>query len=214
MFRRHRVATLAAIAATAALALAGCSSPGADGSSTPASSDSSGSFPVTIQSALGDVTIDSAPQRIVTLGWSSNDALLSMGIAPVGMEKQAYGGDDDGVLPWTKDALDAMGAAEPTMITSSDEPAYEEIQALKPDLILAVYSGITQDQYDLLTQIAPTVAYSDAPWSTPWRSEKPPPAGIPQRSAHAAKGPASSDALSNAGKASRLRGRRFFLLFI
>lgn len=169
MFRRHRVATLAAIAATAALALAGCSSPAADGSSTPATSDSSGSFPVTVQSALGDVTIESAPERIVTLGWSSNDALLSMGITPVGMEKQSYGGDENGVLPWTKDAITALGTAEPTMITASDEPAYEEIQALEPDLILAVYSGITQDQYDLLSQIAPTVAYPDAPWSTPWR---------------------------------------------
>ncbi|ARJ05670.1 periplasmic binding protein [Cnuibacter physcomitrellae] len=169
MFRRHRVATLAAIAATAALALAGCSSSSGSDSSTAPASDSSGSFPVTVQSALGDVTIESAPERIVTLGWGSNDALLSMGIAPVGMAKQSYGGDENGVLPWTQEAIDSLGAAEPTMITESDEPAYEEIQALKPDLILAVYSGLTQDQYDLLSQIAPTVAYPDAPWSTPWR---------------------------------------------
>jgi len=169
MFRRHRVASLAAVAAVAALALAGCSSSASSTTSTTPSSDSSAAFPVTIQSSLGDVTIDSAPERIVTLGWSSNDALLAMGIVPVGMAKQAYGGDENSVLPWTQDAIDKLGAAEPTMITASDEPAYEEIQALKPDLILAVYSGITQDQYDLLSQIAPTVAYPDAAWSTPWR---------------------------------------------
>jgi iron complex transport system substrate-binding protein len=32
-----------------------------------------------------------------------------------------------------------------------------------------VYSGISESDYDLLSQIAPTVPYPDAAWSTPWR---------------------------------------------
>ncbi len=36
-------------------------------------------------------------------------------------------------------------------------------------MIIAAYSGITEDQYALLSAIAPTVAYSGAPWSTPWQ---------------------------------------------
>jgi iron complex transport system substrate-binding protein len=48
---------------------------------------------------------------------------------------------------------------------------YEKIAALNPDLILALYSGLTQDQYDLLTEIAPTVAqpaeYVD--YGIPWQ---------------------------------------------
>ncbi|MBU4214047.1 MAG: ABC transporter substrate-binding protein, partial [Actinobacteria bacterium] len=39
----------------------------------------------------------------------------------------------------------------------------------KPDVILAPYSGITAEQYQLLSQIAPTVAYTGAAWTTPWR---------------------------------------------
>ena len=34
---------------------------------------------------------------------------------------------------------------------------------------MANYSGITEADYERLPQIAPTVAYPDEPWSTPWR---------------------------------------------
>jgi len=36
-------------------------------------------------------------------------------------------------------------------------------------VILAQYSGLTQEQYDTLSAIAPVVGYPDEPWSTPWR---------------------------------------------
>ena len=36
-------------------------------------------------------------------------------------------------------------------------------------MILAPFSGITAEQYDLLADIAPTVAYQGQPWTTPWR---------------------------------------------
>ena len=86
------------------------------------------------------------------------------------MEKKAYGGDKNGVLPWIAAKLKDLGAKTPTMITETkDAPAYEEILAVKPDLILATYSGITKAQYKLLSDIAPTVAYPDKPWSTPWK---------------------------------------------
>src|SRR5690606_28625694 len=40
-----------------------------------------------------------------------------------------------------------------------------------PDVILAAYSGITQEDYDILTEIAPVVAYPTAPWTTTWREQ-------------------------------------------
>jgi iron complex transport system substrate-binding protein len=46
---------------------------------------------------------------------------------------------------------------------------YEEFAEVKPDVILANYSGLTQQQYDTLSKIAPTVGYPDQPWATPWR---------------------------------------------
>lgn len=46
---------------------------------------------------------------------------------------------------------------------------YSAIAAAEPDLILVVYSGITDQEYALLSDIAPTVAYPDEAWATPWR---------------------------------------------
>jgi len=48
---------------------------------------------------------------------------------------------------------------------------YEAILALEPDLISAVYSGITQEEYDILAQIAPTIAQADdyVDFGMPWQ---------------------------------------------
>jgi len=125
---------------------------------------------VTIEHAFGETVVPANPKRVVTLGWGSSEAALALGVVPVAMEKKAYGGDENGVLPWIADKLEELGAKTPTMITETKEaPAYEEILAVKPDLILATYSGITKAQYTLLSDIAPTVAYPDKAWSTPWR---------------------------------------------
>src|SRR5690606_33492650 len=52
---------------------------------------------------------------------------------------------------------------------AGDDLPFEAISTADPDVILAHYSGITQEQYDTLSQIAPVVAYPDEAWSTPWR---------------------------------------------
>ncbi len=159
--------TLLATATVSLFALSGCS-PASD-TESPAPQAESGSFPVAIEHAFGETEIDAAPERVVTLGWGSTDAAVALGVAPVGMEAQSYGGDENGVLPWVAEALEDLDAEKPAMIPSStEEPAYEQIAEQAPDLILAVYSGITEEQYDLLSEIAPTVAYPDAPWATPW----------------------------------------------
>ncbi|WP_258304931.1 ABC transporter substrate-binding protein, partial [Escherichia coli] len=46
---------------------------------------------------------------------------------------------------------------------------FEAVAAVDPDVILAAYSGLTQSDYDTLSQIAPVVAYPDSPWTTDWR---------------------------------------------
>lgn len=154
------VAIVAAVLAPA-LALSGCAAP-----DTPTASSTG----VTIEHAFGETTVPANPKRVVTLGWGSSEAALALGVVPVAMEKKAYGGDKNGVLPWIADKLEDLGAKTPTMITETKEaPAYEEILAVKPDLILASYSGITKAQYTLLSDIAPTIAYPDKAWSTPWR---------------------------------------------
>jgi len=161
----------AAATAAALLALTACGSSGtADETATTTAAASSGDFePVTIEHAFGSTEITERPENVVTLGWGSAEAAIALGVVPVGIEAQTYAADDNGQLPWVAEALEEAGA-EPTMIPASvEEPAYEEIGALAPDVILAPYSGITAEQYELLSEIAPTVAYPDEPWTTPWR---------------------------------------------
>ncbi|HEY8577333.1 MAG TPA: iron-siderophore ABC transporter substrate-binding protein [Devosia sp.] len=126
-------------------------------------------FPVTIEHAYGETTIPAKPERIVTWGWSNEDVVIALGQVPVGMPFQSYGGGDNGVHVWVEEALIAAGAEMPTILPASSEPPIEQIAALQPNIIIAAYSGITQDQYDILSGVAPTVAYLGAPWSTPWQ---------------------------------------------
>ena len=170
MHARRTLAAIAAAAATA-LALAGCAG-GADPASGAGASTSASdaAFPVTIEHAFGETEIDAAPERVATWGWGSTEAALALGVVPVAIAQQSYGANEDGVLPWVADELDELGAETPTILTDDGEaPPYEELIEAAPDVILAPYSGITEEQYELLSEIAPTVAYPDAPWTTPWR---------------------------------------------
>lgn len=126
-------------------------------------------FPVTITHVYGDTVIPAQPERIVTWGWASHDAMLALGVVPVGIPYFSYGGDENGILSWDKAKIAELGVEMPAILDNSGSPPIEQIAALKPDLIIAVYSGITQEEYNLLSAIAPVVAYRDAPWGTPWR---------------------------------------------
>lgn len=127
------------------------------------------SFPVTIAHAHGETTIEAEPHRVVTWGWSNEDVVIALGVIPVGMPFQSYGGGENGIHEWVEEALAAAGAETPTILPAANEPPIEQIAALNPDVIIAAYSGITEDQYEILSGIAPTVAYIGAPWSTSWQ---------------------------------------------
>lgn len=148
------------------------SSTAASGSTEASGSSSTTSgFPVTITHAFGQTTIDSAPERVASWGWGSADAALALGVVPVAMAQQTYGGNAEGVLPWVADKLTELGAATPALLPNNGTDApIEQILAAKPDVLLAQYSGLTQVEYDRLTQAGvKVIAYPDKPWSTPWR---------------------------------------------
>jgi iron complex transport system substrate-binding protein len=129
-----------------------------------------GSFEaVTIDHAFGSTEITGEPRKVVALGWGSADAAIALGVVPVAIEEQSYGATENGLMPWVETAVEEQGADLPEMLTTGESPAFQEIDEADPDLILATYSGITEADYEKLTQIAPTVAYPDQPWSTPWR---------------------------------------------
>ena len=156
-----------AVAVAASLAACGSTSePAAESTATPGTKRA---FPVSIEHAFGATEIPEEPQRVVTWGWGSTDAAVALGVVPVAMPFQSYGGDADGVLPWVRERLEQEGHEIPEVLPDVQEPPIEAIAAAEPDLILAPYSGITEDQYELLSQVAPTVAYPEEPWATPWR---------------------------------------------
>ncbi|CAM3455701.1 iron-siderophore ABC transporter substrate-binding protein [Isoptericola cucumis] len=164
---------LATSAAAISLTLLATSCASDDGTTSAGGADggagAGGAFePVTISHALGEAEITEKPERIVTLGQGSAETAIALGTVPVGIEEYPWGADDTGYLPWIHEAVEAEGAELPEQFTGGTELDVEAVLELEPDLILAPWSGLTQDQYDLLADIAPTIAYPEQPWTIEW----------------------------------------------
>jgi iron complex transport system substrate-binding protein len=135
-----------------------------------ASADDATSYPITIKHALGTTIIKKKPERIATVSWANHEVPLALGVVPVGFAKANFGDDDgDGLLPWVSERLKELGAGKPVLFNEGDGIDFEAVARTKPDVILAAHSGLTQKDYATLSQIAPVVAYPEAPWSTDWR---------------------------------------------
>lgn len=148
---------------------------GASAAEANATRSATDSFPVTIEHVYGSTTIEAEPTRVATVSWVNDDVVIALGVVPVGMPLATWGNDDNGSYPWTTEALAALGAAwgsdkAPTQYSETDGINVQEIAALEPDLILGVYSGMSQDEYSQLSAIAPTIAYPKdvAAFGTAW----------------------------------------------
>ena len=166
-------AGLGALAAVSALVLTGCagnSGTESDSSAAEAPGDPS-AFPVTFEHLYGETTIETAPERIATWGWGATDAVLALGIVPVAIASMDYGGGDDRITSWVQDAVDELGGETPVILDNATyELSVEELLAADPDVLIAPYSGLTQEEYDAVTAAGiPVVAPEEALWSTPWR---------------------------------------------
>ncbi len=160
-----------ASAATEA-AIAAESGANADAVSVEPVSGTGASYPVVIPHAFGETVLQRQPERIATIAWGNHDVPLALGIVPVGISKANYGvTDGSGLLPWTSAGYRALGVENPVLFDDVAGLDFEAISAAKPDVILAAYSGITKEEYELLSQIAPVVAYPANPWQTYWRDQ-------------------------------------------
>jgi iron complex transport system substrate-binding protein len=163
-----RASRLAVISAAALLVagLTACSTPAPS-----AQAEADGDWtPITIEHALGTTTIETKPERVATVNWANHEVPLALGVVPVGMAAANFGDDDaDGLLPWVKEKLDELDAETPVLFDETDGIDFEAVADTQPDVILAAYSGLTQEDYDTLSEIAPVVAYKETAWGTPWR---------------------------------------------
>jgi iron complex transport system substrate-binding protein len=170
-----RTSAVTATVGLAAALLAGCStgSTSSDATATEPTATTSAeadAFPVTIEHALGETTIEEEPTRVATLGWTDQDHALSLGVVPVGATKLTWGGNEAGSSDWFDAAIEEAGAEAPVRYDDSDGAPIDEVAQLEPDVILATNSGITEAEYAKLSKIAPVVAYPENPWTTPWQT--------------------------------------------
>lgn len=123
------------------------------------SGQADGVFPRTVVHYQGETTINAAPTKVVIISTGQADAMLSLGMCPIGSTTAS--GAEGPIPQYLKDAYpDQASAIEAiTKVGSRTEPDIEAIGALKPDLILTNIAG--KDDADTLyknfSAIAPTV---------------------------------------------------------
>jgi iron complex transport system substrate-binding protein len=102
----------------------------------------------TVEHAMGTTTLEKTPERVVILTNEGTEALLALGVKPVGAV-QSWLGD-----PWYEHIKKDMDGVE--VVGTESEVNVEKIAALKPDLIIG--NKLRQEAvYAKLNAIAPTV---------------------------------------------------------
>ncbi|TFV65296.1 UNVERIFIED_ORG: iron-siderophore ABC transporter substrate-binding protein [Bacillus sp. AZ43] len=136
------------LAVVLALSLAACGGGGDEPAASEPSATGDAAFPRTVEHAMGSTEIPARPERVVVLDTGELDAVLSLGVTPVGAV--TTGASDEFLGYLAEDAADV----EP--VGTVPEPDLEAIAALEPDLIL---SNRTRHEaiYEQLSRIAPTV---------------------------------------------------------
>lgn len=106
----------------------------------------------TIEHAMGSTTLEKVPQKVVILTNEGTEALLELGITPVGAV-QSWTGD-----PWYDHIADQMNDVE--VVGLESQVNLEAIAALQPDLIIGNKMR-QEDIYEQLSTIAPTIFAED-----------------------------------------------------
>ncbi|GAX89981.1 ABC transporter substrate-binding protein [Effusibacillus lacus] len=149
--KKKSVFALLAVLLSFALVLAGCGSAGGNQqAAAPDKSEPSAgkTEEYTVKHAMGETPIKGTPKKVVVLTNEGTEAVLALGIKPVGAVK-SWNGD-----PWYDHIKKDMEGVK--VLGTEHQPNLEEIAALKPDLILGVKLR-HEKIYQQLSAIAPTV---------------------------------------------------------
>lgn len=110
--------------------------------------------PITIQDALGEVTLEQPAQRVVALEWTYVEDVLALGIQPIGVA------DIEGYKAWVN--IEPQLDEDVTDVGTRQEPSLEAIAALEPDLIIGPLFRL-ESVVDSLRSIAPTLLFNPYP---------------------------------------------------
>lgn len=147
MTRTTRMTRTIAALLLAAAALAGCSAPAEKPAEKPAESEKA-AFPVTVtDDADRSVTVDAAPERIVSLAPGNTEILFALGLGDKVVGVTSY----DDYPAEVKDIEKVGDFAGPNM---------EAVAAADPDLVLAT-SGVQADVIAKLEELGATVLAID-----------------------------------------------------
>ncbi|ROU02454.1 ABC transporter substrate-binding protein [Histidinibacterium lentulum] len=121
-------------------------------------------YPLTIAHKFGTTVIEEAPERVASVDFAGADDLLALGIQPVTI-RHWYGDHPRSVWPWADPLLEEE---DPTILRGQLD--FEAIAAEDPDVIVALWSGITAEEYERLSLIAPVVAVPEGvgDYALPW----------------------------------------------
>lgn len=140
--------------AALALTLMACSDGASSGTAAPPTDAATGSAaeagPVTVEHRYGSTTIESPPERIVSLDTQWTDVLVALDGPLVGAALDPV--VEGGRYPWQQDL---PGDVEP--IPVGDALPFEAVAALQPDLIVVTWALPDEAAYERLTEIAPTI---------------------------------------------------------
>ncbi|WP_313546176.1 iron-siderophore ABC transporter substrate-binding protein [Corynebacterium sp.] len=152
--KRLIATTLAAL--TAATVLVGCS---ADATNSASANETQ-----IFQSAFGEAEIPSNPQRIVIVQANFLDLALAIDLAPVG---STYWGGAGGI----QDYLQEDAPENMEVVGNDDEPNFEAIANLNPDLIIG--DEAVEENLEKFEAIAPVAAIEsrNAEGSNSWRDQ-------------------------------------------
>ncbi|MCL7944231.1 ABC transporter substrate-binding protein [Marinobacter sp. ATCH36] len=105
----------------------------------------------TWQHEYGTINLDAPPKRIIALNWAATEALLLLGVTPVGVA------DRDGYDVWVNEpklpadvpnigtrvapSLEAIAELQPDLIVTSSEmaPASRQLERIAPTYVISVY---------------------------------------------------------------------------
>jgi iron complex transport system substrate-binding protein len=157
--------------ASAVLVLAGCGGAGsvAETGAEAGASPSTAAFPVTVEHRYGSTTIPARPKRVAVVGLMEQDALLALGVVPVAATEW-FGEHRGAIWPWARDELGDV--ADPEVLSFADGIQFEKVAAVRPDLIVGMYSALTSEDYETLSKIAPTIAQpkgTTIDWAASWQ---------------------------------------------
>ncbi len=143
-------------------------------------------YPAYVKHKWGVTKIESEPKRIVALGFRDQESMAVLGVQPIALQNYFGAANPWAASPWlpppaqnanyvviTADVRDPKnghvtpGTTGPIMPTgfpqASNTPVMKQVynlddlRALKPDLITAMFSGVTQEDFQQLSSVAPTI---------------------------------------------------------